>query len=93
MEYEHIFICSSAGTSKLRMQTGIKKAGKTDRCIRCNLSLLSVIVERIKRPGSSWWGAGVLLISFQQSVKLVVSELTLGIEGGGKETSKQLVLK
>lgn len=46
-------------------------------------------MERINGPESS----GVFLpITFQQSVTLVVSELTLSIEGG-KETLKQLVLK
>lgn len=49
-----------------------------------------VTMERLKGPESS----GVLLpIRFQQSVKVVASELTLSTEGGGKETSKQLVLK
>lgn len=82
------FICPSVGAPKLRMQ--IKKAGKTDTCIRCKLSLLGVTMERLKGPESS----GVLLpISFQQSVKVVASALTLSTEGGGKETSKQLVLK
>lgn len=72
----------------------IKNANQKDRenrhILRCKLSLLGVTMERLKGLKSS----GVLLpVSFQQSVKVVASELTLSTEGGGKETSKQLVLK